>query len=217
MEPTTGFDPSARREFWTMLDGDLRSAGTSFVDDALQWRKPAPLRSGSRSWRPVASVAEALRRHSVALAGATTLRFSVVDGLDVGPCRERPALVPTCKGKSPRRRWPTPQPSCFECCSTSSARASSWFDFEVFEPTLGRVFSTSRGPRREIHRLTLRQAEYDLVAYMRSARRHLRRLDAGRFPRALQLGVRWKFKTIPVDGHNTRRSPSTPGDSPTYG
>ena len=29
-EPTTGFDPSARREFWTMLEG-LRSAGTSIL------------------------------------------------------------------------------------------------------------------------------------------------------------------------------------------
>ena len=43
-EPTTGFDPSVRRDFWTMLDG-LQATDTSIlVDDALHGGGPAPLR-----------------------------------------------------------------------------------------------------------------------------------------------------------------------------
>ena len=82
-EPTTGFDPSARREFWTMLEG-LRSAGTSILLTTHYMEEAQHLCDRIAILAAGRIVAEGTSTSLIALAGATTLRFSVVDGLDVG-------------------------------------------------------------------------------------------------------------------------------------
>jgi ABC-2 type transport system ATP-binding protein len=81
-EPTTGFDPSARREFWTMLEG-LRSAGTSILLTTHYMEEAQHLCDRIAILAAGRIVAEGTSATLIALAGETTLRFDVVPGLDV--------------------------------------------------------------------------------------------------------------------------------------
>jgi ABC-2 type transport system ATP-binding protein len=81
-EPTTGFDPSARREFWTMLEG-LRSAGTSILLTTHYMEEAQHLCDRIAILAAGHIVAEGTSTSLIALAGTTTVRFNVVDGLDV--------------------------------------------------------------------------------------------------------------------------------------
>ena len=81
-EPTTGFDPSARREFWTMLEG-LRTAGTSILLTTHYMEEAQHLCDRIAILAAGRVVAEGTSTSLIALAGTTTVRFNVVDGLDV--------------------------------------------------------------------------------------------------------------------------------------
>jgi ABC-2 type transport system ATP-binding protein len=81
-EPTTGFDPSARREFWTMLEG-LRSAGTSILLTTHYMEEAQHLCDRIAILAAGRIVAEGTSTTLIALAGETTLRFDAVPGLDV--------------------------------------------------------------------------------------------------------------------------------------
>jgi ABC-2 type transport system ATP-binding protein len=81
-EPTTGFDPSARREFWTMLEG-LRSAGTSILLTTHYMEEAQHLCDRIAILAAGRIVAEGTSTSLIALAGTTTVRFNVVPGLDV--------------------------------------------------------------------------------------------------------------------------------------
>jgi ABC-2 type transport system ATP-binding protein len=81
-EPTTGFDPSARREFWTMLEG-LRSAGTSILLTTHYMEEAQYLCDRIAILAAGRIVAEGTSTTLIALAGETTVRFDVVPGLDV--------------------------------------------------------------------------------------------------------------------------------------
>jgi ABC-2 type transport system ATP-binding protein len=81
-EPTTGFDPSARREFWTMLEG-LRSSGTSILLTTHYMEEAQHLCDRIAILAAGRIVAEGTSTSLIALAGETTLRFDFVDGLDV--------------------------------------------------------------------------------------------------------------------------------------
>jgi len=81
-EPTTGFDPSARREFWTMLEG-LRSGGTSilltthYMEEAQRLCDRIAILAAGRI------VAEGTSASLIALAGETMVRFDFEPGLDI--------------------------------------------------------------------------------------------------------------------------------------
>lgn len=81
-EPTTGFDPSARREFWTMLEG-LRSDGTSILLTTHYMEEAQHLCDRIAILATGRIVAEGTSTSLIALAGTTTVRFGFVDGLDV--------------------------------------------------------------------------------------------------------------------------------------
>ena len=81
-EPTTGFDPSARREFWTMLEG-LRSTGTSILLTTHYMEEAQHLCDRIAILAAGRIVAEGTSTSLIAVAGTTTVRFNVVDGLDV--------------------------------------------------------------------------------------------------------------------------------------
>ena len=81
-EPTTGFDPSARREFWTMLEG-LRATGTSilltthYMEEAQHLCDRIAIMSEGRI------VAEGTSSSLIALTGTTTIRFARSGAVDV--------------------------------------------------------------------------------------------------------------------------------------
>jgi ABC-2 type transport system ATP-binding protein len=81
-EPTTGFDPAARREFWTMLEG-LRATGTSilltthYMEEAQHLCDRIAIMSEGRI------VAEGTSSSLIALAGTTSIRFLNSDAVDV--------------------------------------------------------------------------------------------------------------------------------------
>jgi ABC-2 type transport system ATP-binding protein len=81
-EPTTGFDPSARREFWTMLEG-LRSAGASILLTTHYMEEAQHLCDRIAILAAGRIVAEGTSSSLIALAGTTTVRFNLADGLDV--------------------------------------------------------------------------------------------------------------------------------------
>jgi ABC-2 type transport system ATP-binding protein len=81
-EPTTGFDPSARREFWTMLEG-LRADGTSILLTTHYMEEAQHLCDRIAILATGRIVAEGTSTSLIALAGSTTVRFGFVDGLDV--------------------------------------------------------------------------------------------------------------------------------------
>jgi ABC-2 type transport system ATP-binding protein len=81
-EPTTGFDPVARREFWTMLEG-LRSTGTSilltthYMEEAQHLCDRVAIMASGRI------VAEGTASSLISLTGTTKIRFNSGVGLDV--------------------------------------------------------------------------------------------------------------------------------------
>jgi ABC-2 type transport system ATP-binding protein len=81
-EPTTGFDPSARREFWTMLE-DLRSDGTSILLTTHYMEEAQHLCDRIAILAAGRVVAEGTSTSLIALVGTTTVRFGFVDSLDV--------------------------------------------------------------------------------------------------------------------------------------
>jgi ABC-2 type transport system ATP-binding protein len=81
-EPTTGFDPSARREFWTMLEG-LRSAGTSILLTTHYMEEAQHLCDRIAILAAGRIVAEGTSTSLIALAGTTSVRFNLTPGLDV--------------------------------------------------------------------------------------------------------------------------------------
>jgi ABC-2 type transport system ATP-binding protein len=81
-EPTTGFDPSARREFWTMLEG-LRSTGTSILLTTHYMEEAQHLCDRIAILATGRIVAEGTASTLIALSGSTSLRFAHDAALDI--------------------------------------------------------------------------------------------------------------------------------------
>jgi ABC-2 type transport system ATP-binding protein len=94
-EPTTGFDPAARREFWTMLEG-LRATGTTMILTTHYMDEAQHLADRSAIMRRGRIVAEGtLEDLSVGLGG-TLVRFRPPPGTDaaaVAAAMGRPAVA----------------------------------------------------------------------------------------------------------------------------
>lgn len=73
-EPTTGFDPAARREFWAMLEG-LRSMGTSMILTTHYMDEAQHLADRSLILRSGRVVAEGTLDDLAAGLGGTVVRF----------------------------------------------------------------------------------------------------------------------------------------------
>jgi len=86
-EPTTGFDPSARREFWTMLEG-LRSAGTSILLTTHYMEEAQHLCDRIAILAAVASSPRARRRHSSRWPVRRRCDSASSTDSTSGPCRE---------------------------------------------------------------------------------------------------------------------------------
>jgi ABC-2 type transport system ATP-binding protein len=138
-EPTTGFDPSARREFWTMLEG-LRSAGTSILLTTHYMEEAQHLCDRIAILAAGRIVAEGTSTSLIALAGATTLRFSVVDGLDVGTLSREAGIEFNVQGEVASATLANAQAELLRLLQYVERAGIELVDFEVVRPTLDDVF-----------------------------------------------------------------------------
>jgi ABC-2 type transport system ATP-binding protein len=81
-EPTTGFDPSARREFWTMLEG-LRATGTTILLTTHYMEEAQHLCDRIAILATGKIVAEGTSSTLIALSGTTSVRFARDESLDL--------------------------------------------------------------------------------------------------------------------------------------
>jgi ABC-2 type transport system ATP-binding protein len=139
-EPTTGFDPAARREFWTMLQG-LRAAGTTVILTTHYMDEAQRLADRSVILRAGRVVAEGtLEELSVGLGGAL-LRFRLPEGVD-------PVEIEEHTGRAPIVRGPIVEMHTGSDVQTVLTSLLRWADvaelrldeLEVLRPTLDDVF-----------------------------------------------------------------------------
>ena len=125
-EPTTGFDPSARREFWTMLEG-LRSAGTSILLTTHYMEEAQHLCDRIAILAAGRIVAEGTSTSLIALAGdddacdSTRSPDSTSRRCHATPASSFVSMGDVVSATIDRRAAAT----CCDCSSTSSATASN--------------------------------------------------------------------------------------------
>ncbi|MGB8196892.1 MAG: ABC transporter ATP-binding protein [Acidimicrobiales bacterium] len=138
-EPTTGFDPSARREFWTMLEG-LRAKGTSilltthYMEEAQHLCDRIAILAGGRI------VAEGTSTTLIALAGETTVRFDHQPGLDVVALSEKTGIDFRVIGDVVSAAVPDAQRSLFRLLQHAEREGIVLSGLGVVRPTLDDVF-----------------------------------------------------------------------------
>lgn len=81
-EPTTGFDPVARREFWSVIEG-LRETGTAIVLTTHYMEEAERLCDRLAIMSRGSIVAEGTSATLISALGSTTIRFEVPKGVDV--------------------------------------------------------------------------------------------------------------------------------------
>jgi ABC-2 type transport system ATP-binding protein len=145
-EPTTGFDPSARREFWTMLEG-LRAAGTSILLTTHYMEEAQHLCDRIAILAAGRVVAEGTSTSLIALAGTTTVRFSVVEGLDVAELSRESGLAFRLDGDVVSAVLATPQAEMLRLLQHLERIGLELDGLEVVRPTLDDVFLDVTGER----------------------------------------------------------------------
>ena len=85
-EPTTGFDPVARREFWSVIEG-LRETGTAIVLTTHYMEEAERLCDRLAIMSRGSIVAEGTSATLISALGSTTIRFEVPKGVDVDQLR----------------------------------------------------------------------------------------------------------------------------------
>lgn len=85
-EPTTGFDPVARREFWSVIEG-LREAGTSIVLTTHYMEEAERLCDRLAIMAKGQIVAEGTSTALISAMGATTIRFELPTNVEISILR----------------------------------------------------------------------------------------------------------------------------------
>jgi ABC-2 type transport system ATP-binding protein len=139
-EPTTGFDPTARRDAWNMIEG-LKALGktvfltTHYMDEAQHLAdRVAILRDG----RIVAQgrtedLGESLGRRTV-------IGFTLADGLGVEDVRSRVSAPVTVSGNGVGIETEDPQADLYRLLSLAEERKATLDDLEVRRPNLEDIF-----------------------------------------------------------------------------
>ena len=138
-EPTTGFDPSARREFWTMLEG-LRSAGTSILLTTHYMEEAQHLCDRIAILAAGRIVAEGTSTSLIALAGTTTVRFNLTVGLDVAALSRAAGIDFQVRGDVVSATLPRAQSQLLALLGHVEREALELDGLEVVRPTLDDVF-----------------------------------------------------------------------------
>ena len=138
-EPTTGFDPSARREFWTMLEG-LRSAGTSILLTTHYMEEAQHLCDRIAILAAGRIVAEGTSTSLIALAGTTTVRFNLTVGLDVAALSRAAGIDFQVRGDVVSATLPRAQSQLLALLQHVEREGLELDGLEVVRPTLDDVF-----------------------------------------------------------------------------
>ena len=139
-EPTTGFDPVARREFWSVIES-LRDTGTSIVLTTHYMEEAEQLCDRVAIMARGSIVAEGTSPSLIAALGATTVRFSMPAEVTVEILEEVAGVTFTVVGEV----------ACApigDCVSETLLRLLTWSrdtgvvleHLEVVRPTLNDVF-----------------------------------------------------------------------------
>jgi ABC-2 type transport system ATP-binding protein len=139
-EPTTGFDPGARREAWNMIEG-LKALGktvfltTHYMDEAQHLAdRVAILRQG----RIVAS--GRTEEIATAIGHSTVIGFTLDGGLGLDDVRGVVAGEVTAAGAEVEVQTPEPQRDLYRLLSLADERGAELQGIEVRRPSLEDVF-----------------------------------------------------------------------------
>jgi ABC-2 type transport system ATP-binding protein len=139
-EPTTGFDPTARREAWNMIEG-LKELGktvfltTHYMDEAEHLAdRVAILREGH-------IVAQGpMRELSASLGRRTVIGFRLNSGLDVEEVRSCVSAPTQVAGDEISVETEQPQADLYRLLALAERRGVSLDDLEVRKPSLEDIF-----------------------------------------------------------------------------
>jgi ABC-2 type transport system ATP-binding protein len=139
-EPTTGFDPSARRDAWNTIEG-LRELGktvfltTHYMDEAQHLAdRVAILREGRIvAQGDPAELGESLGRRTV-------IGFALADGLGVEDVRARLGRPVEVSGNQVSLETEQPQADLYRLLSLAEERGAKLEDLEVRRPSLEDIF-----------------------------------------------------------------------------
>jgi ABC-2 type transport system ATP-binding protein len=139
-EPTTGFDPTARREAWNMIEG-LKELGktvfltTHYMDEAEHLAdRVAILREG----RIVAQ--GPMQELSASLGRRTVIGFRLNGGLDAEEVRSCVSAPPQVAGDEISIETEQPQADLYRLLALAEQRGVSLDDLEVRKPSLEDIF-----------------------------------------------------------------------------
>jgi len=146
-EPTTGFDPTARREAWNMIEG-LRELGktvfltTHYMDEAEHLAdRVAILREG----RIVAQ--GPMGELSASLGRRTVIGFRLDGGLSAKDIRSQISAPVELTGTQVSVETEQPQADLYRLLSMAEERGASLADLEVRKPSLEDIFLDLTGNR----------------------------------------------------------------------
>ena len=138
-EPTTGFDPVARREFWTMLEG-LRSTGTSILLTTHYMEEAEHLCDRVAIMASGRIVAEGTASSLIALAGTTTVRFTPTVEIDVAALANATDIAFHVEGDAVSATVPDAQEALLRLLRWSESASVRLDGLEVLRPSLDDVF-----------------------------------------------------------------------------
>jgi ABC-2 type transport system ATP-binding protein len=138
-EPTTGFDPSARREFWTMLEG-LRATGTSMLLTTHYMEEAQHLCDRIAILATGRIVAEGTSSALIALSGTTSVRFRNTDALDIGALSSASGISLHVVGDIVSAELSDPQADILRLLQFCDQSGLALDGLEVVRPTLDDVF-----------------------------------------------------------------------------
>ena len=139
-EPTTGFDPTARRDAWNMIEG-LKALGktvfltTHYMDEAEHLAdRVAILREGH-------IVAQGpMKELSASLGRRTVIGFRLNGGLDVEDVRSCVSATPQAAGDGISIETEQPQSDLYRLLALAEQRGVALEDLEVRKPSLEDIF-----------------------------------------------------------------------------
>jgi ABC-2 type transport system ATP-binding protein len=139
-EPTTGFDPTARRDAWNMIEG-LKALGktvfltTHYMEEAQHLADRVAILRGGRivAQGRTEELGENLGRR-------TTIDFTLSNGLSVEDVRSRVSAAVEASGNQVGIETEDPQADLYRLLSLAHERGAKLDDLEVRRPSLEDIF-----------------------------------------------------------------------------
>jgi ABC-2 type transport system ATP-binding protein len=139
-EPTTGFDPTARREAWNMIEG-LKALGktvfltTHYMDEAQHLADRVAILRGGKivAQGPTSELSQSLGRRTV-------IGFALNDGLGVEEIRSRLDSAVEVVGNEVSIETERPQADLYQLLTLAEERGAELAELEVRRPSLEDIF-----------------------------------------------------------------------------